>query len=505
MRKKSDKALLEEWEQYRDNVLRSTPINLNESKTEQIKRVQQLEANHDAWFKYYFAQFYTAEPAPFHLRATKRVMENAEWYEVRAWARELAKSGRTMMEVIKLVLTKKKRNVMMVSATQDDAERLLLPYRAQFEFNQRIIQDYGKQQTFGSWSEKEFHLKNGAGFRALGAGQSPRGSRKDELRIDTILIDDIDTDEEVRNEKRIDKKVEWVEQALIPTRSISNPLLIIVCGNIIGKKTTVTELGKKADCYDIVNIRDKKGISTWPNKNTEEMIDRVFRNMSFASIQKEYYNNPIQSGSVFKSITFGKCPPINKCEMVVVYADPATSNKDNSGSTKAVVIVGYLNFVFYVYKVWLGQMGTAKFVEALYDADDYLVKRKVDVRRINIENNSLQDPFWEQVIQPAIKQHARITGKYISVSPDGRKKADKFYRIEGTLEPISRRGELIFNEEEENSPAMVLFKEQFLGVSETSKFMDGPDALEGGVYKIQNRTAQKETTYATAPRQSRKY
>lgn len=505
MSKLNNKQYLDLWEEYRDNIQRATPVDLTESKSVQLKRIAKLEANPEEWFKYYFPNYYTSEPAPFHLKSTKRILDNyIEWLEMRIWARELAKTGRTMMEVLYLSITGKKRFWLYVSNTVDSAERLLLPIKSQLESNNRIIHDYGVQESF-NWSSESFVTKKGVAFRAMGAGQSPRGIRNGEIRPDGIVIDDIDTDEEVRNAKRIDAKVNWIMEALYATRSISKGLLMIVLGNIIGKKTTITELRKYADHAEVVNIRDKHGKSSWPQKNSEEAIDRVLSKMSFAAQQKEYFNNPMSVGKTFKEMNFGKCPPIHKCEQVIAYADPATSNKDKSGSTKAVVIVGYLNFNFYVYWMRLGQMGTQKFVEALYDADDYLTKRKVDIKRIWIENNSLQDPFWEQVIYPAIKQHARLIGHYISVSPDTRKKPEKFYRIEGTLEPVHRRGELIFNIEEENNPNFILFKEQWLAVDEDSKVMDGPDALEGGVHKIQNRTVQKDTTYYVAPVNSRKY
>lgn len=503
-RELTQKQQLALWQEYRDNINKATPVNLNEGKAQQLKRIATLETNPEEWYKYYFPNYYSSEPAPFHKSSSKRILNNAEWFEMRVWARELSKTGRTMMDVMYLSLTGKKKNWMYVSSTSDNAERLLLPLKAQLEKNNRIIHDYGVQES-GKWTMEEFVTKKGVAFRALGAGQSPRGSRNEEIRPDGIVIDDIDTDEECRNPKRITDKVKWVMEALIPTRSISNPLLVIVNGNIIAKKSTVTELMKYADKVDIVNIRDVKGKSTWPQKNSEQAIDRVLSKISWASAQKEYFNNPVIEGSVFKDMFFDKCPPVKSCEQIVVYADPATSNKSKTGSTKAVVIVGYKNFCFYVYKVWVNQMGTADFVQTLYDADDYLAKNKVDIKRIWIENNSLQDPFWEQVIQPAIKIHAKQVGNYISVSPDTRRKAEKFYRIEGTLEPIHRRGELVFNSEEENNPDMLRFKDQWLSVDQDSKIMDGPDALEGAVHKIQNRTIQKETTYIVAPQYSRKF
>lgn len=79
----------------------------------------------------------------------------------------------------------------------------------------------------------------------MGAGQSPRGTRNEAIRPDVILIDDIDTDEECRNKQRIKDKMKWIEEALYGTRSISNPLLWLVCGNIIAKYCCVSEMAKK--------------------------------------------------------------------------------------------------------------------------------------------------------------------------------------------------------------------------------------------------------------------
>ena len=63
-----------------------------------------------------------------------------------------------MMEISKLALTKKIRNVLLISNSADNAERLLLPFMANFEENQRIIQDYGQQKKTGSVGNRGIHL-----------------------------------------------------------------------------------------------------------------------------------------------------------------------------------------------------------------------------------------------------------------------------------------------------------------------------------------------------------
>ena len=50
-------------------------------------------------------------------------------------------------------------------------------------------------------------------------------------------------------------------------------------------------MAKQADEHEIINIRDKKGKSTWPQKNTEKFINRTLRPMPWSAQQKEYFNN----------------------------------------------------------------------------------------------------------------------------------------------------------------------------------------------------------------------
>lgn len=513
MATQSDKKYLEEWNTFRDNISRATPIDLTETPIAKRQRIARLEKDDEAWFAYYFPNFYSSEPASFHKWSTRAVMACLELYLVRSWARELAKSVRTMMETLKLVLTKVKENLLLVSDSFENAKRLLLPYKVNLESNNRIINDYGVQQSIGNWEAHEFKTKSGASFRALGAGQSPRGTRNDAVRPDIILIDDIDTDQDCRNPDIIKERVKWIEEALIPTRSISKPLLIIACGNIIAKYCCITEMAKKADKHEIINIRDKNGKSTWPNKNTEENIDRVLSTISFNAQQKEYFNNPIIEGTTFKSIKYTKAPLIRTCEMVVVYADPSTSNKDKqkgkgaSQSFKSVQIIGFKNHQYFTYWIRLQQVGNKTFVNWLYQARDYLQQHKVDPIIMYIENNSLQDPHYEQVIEPAIKIKAdEDCVPLIPLRKDSTKKGEKYDRIEGTLQPIDEAGNWLFDEKLKGTEDMEVMESQTLGVSPNAKFLDGPDCNQGGVKIIQTRkVVRSSASHSFGQRTSQKW
>lgn len=485
--KTADRIAIQDWTSYHKTLVSAATVNDLETQAEQRTRIARLESNPEEWFAYYFPKYSSSKPAAFHLKATRRILTHDRWYEVRAWSRELAKSTRTMFEVLYLTLTGKAFNVLMISSTQDNAERLLKPYKINLESNKRIENDYGIQQTYGNWEEGEFVTKKGVAFRAIGAGQTPRGTRNEEMRADVILVDDIDTDEECRNTTRIEDKWKWIEKALLPTLSISGKYRIIFCGNIIARDCTITRAMEKAHHSDVINIRNKDGKSSWPEKNSEADIDEFLNMFSFAAQQQEFYNNPIVEGTVFKEITWDKVPPLSSFKFLVAYGDPSPSNKENKNSSyKSLPLVGMLNGKFYVITCFLAQVKNSEFVRWFYYIEDYVAHRTQIYNYL--ENNSLQEPFYDQVFIPLFMDEGRKIGHEIYVSPDERKKPDKYVRIEGNLEPLNRQSRLIFNVAEKNNPHMQRMVEQFKSVDpKLSAPADGPDSVEGAVWVINNK------------------
>jgi hypothetical protein len=253
-------------------------------------------------------------------------------------------------------------------------------------------------------------------------------------------------------------------------------------------------MGKKADKWDIVNIRDKDGKSSWSQKNSDEAIKRVESSISYESFQKEYCNNPMDGGDTFKDMIFDKCPQLRYCDTVVIYADPAPSNSDKTNaSSKAIVILAQKGVHYYLYKVWVDQMSNAQFCEYLFEAHRICKSAGVDPVYIWIENNSLQNPFYEQVILPHIYRLEGEQKTFLPIRPDDRKKPEKYARIEGTLEPLNRLGRLIFNILEKANPHMERMVSQFTNFSRKAKLMDGPDAVEGAVKKAQDIAISNST------------
>lgn len=519
MAKQVDKQAVLDWDKYVQSIQAETTIDSNMSYAEREKKRKELEADPVKWIYEIFPNYAKSPFAEFHINFIHRIVNNMEWYEVISWSRELAKSTTVMMVILFLVLTGKKRNILLVSNSYDNAERLLAPYKANLEANRRIEFYYGKQKGI-TWTSGEFITKKGAAFRGLGAGQSPRGTRVDNVRPDVLLPDDFDTDEDCRNIDTINKKWDWWEQALYFTRSMSEPLLTIWSGNIIAKDCCIVRAGKKAmelavsikdsitgkvkrklGNWDVINLRmvnihkpDPQndflyGKSVWLAKNSEEQIDIVQSQVSASAVQKECYNNPISEGDTFKDITWGKVPPLRAFQFLINYSDPSPSNntKAKANSYKSTFLVGIHEGKLYVITGYLDRVTNAEFVEWFYFIDKY-VRDRSQVYNF-IENNTLQNPFYEQVFIPLFAQ-ARINyNKIINITPDERKKPDKFARIEGNLEPLNRMGNLILNEDEKGNPHMQRLEEQFKMISPRLPApADGVDCIEGG-YFIANQKA----------------
>lgn len=485
--KTTDRQAGREWENYFESFIADVKADVNETDAERKKRIKHLEANPQEWKKYYFPKYCYAPSARFQIRASNRELNNSEWYEVRAWARELAKDVVEMMNTLYQTLTGVKKNILFISNSNDKACDLLKPFKINLESNERIINDYGIQQMPGSWTDGDFTTTQGVSFLAVGAGQSPRGSRDEEVRPDKVIVSDIDTDEDVLNEEVIKKRWNWFEKAVFPTRSVSKDFQVMFLGNIIAKDCCIIRAMKMADYNDVVNIEDKNGNSIWPEKNSPENIARLKAKMSISAYQGEYMNNPLSEGDTFKEMTWGKCPPLSRLKFVIAYGDPAPSNsKNGKGSFKSIFLVGKLEGKFYVYTGYLDHVVNADFIEWYYQLSEYT---GVKTQLYNyIENNTLQNPFYEQVFTPLFAKAAQTHGKVIGIVPDDRPKPDKFSRIEGNLEPLNRAGLLILNEAEKGNPHMMRLEEQFKLVSPKLKSpADGPDCIEGAVWIINEK------------------
>ena len=271
--------------------------------------------------------------------------------------------------------------------------------------------------------------------------------------------------------------------------------------NIIAEDCCVKRAGAMADHWDIVNLRmvDSKrpngvadyrdGHSVWPEKNSEEMISRVLSKMSYVSAMAEYFNTPIAEGKIFECQFFGKVPPLTRFPFLMIYGDPAPSQRRTAagGSYKAVWLTGMFNDVLYVIKGRLFRGLSDDFISAYFHLFRYAgAGTKVPVYCF-MENNSCRTHSFNGV-QALLALKRRETGINLSILPDTAIKGDKAARIEASLEPLNRAGQLVFNEAEKDNPDMQELVKQFrLFSMKLSYPADGPDCIEGGFRMIRSK------------------
>ena len=201
---------------------------------------------------------------------------------------------------------------------------------------------------------------------------------------------------------------------------------------------------------------------------------------ALALAQGEYFNNPISVGEVFENIAYGKVPALSKFKFLVVYGDPAPGeSKGKKGkSFKTVSLCGKLGGRLYVIKTFLAQALNAEFIDWYVRMLEF-VGGKTNVY-CYMENNKLQDPFFQQVFKPLVAKVRREQKIALFIRGDEEKKTDKATRIEANLEPLNREGNLILNEAERDNPHMKELEDQFKLFTLTMRYpADGPDAVEG--------------------------
>lgn len=483
--KLKDRDALKRWEAYRKSVSQSTQIDIDESEKDKLQRIDLLKNDFVSFCKYYFPKYCKAEFAAFQKKAAREIEDHDEIVAVLAWARDHAKS--VIVDVFLpayLCASGKSKNLILVSKTYDAAVELLMPLMIQLESNQRLINDYGSFKGASNWSSGNFKTNQGWSFRAIGAGQSPRGARNEEARPDTIIVDDIDDDETCRNPKRMDDLWDWVMGALYPCFDIGSAKRFIVIGNIIAKGSIVDRALAIADFKQIINILDENKQPSWKENYTLEQCQYMISKLGYRLSQREYFNNPFAEGKVFKKawLQFGPIPSLKSMKLQVAYLDPGFK-KTKTSDTKALVLLGLLKGKYYIIKVFCGQASIEEMIAWCYQMEEFC-KEHGGAFRLKMEEVFLQSLLYKDF------SAAAKTYKYpLAVSGDTRKKPDKDARIEATSGHFER-GNVIFNEEEEKNHHMAELIEQYLNFQPGVKTKkDGPDAVEGGMHILQNSVA----------------
>jgi len=483
------KAALKQWKILGDNINAMSTVNTAEDLTEKLARTKKAKTDFAFFVSYYFPHYCTDNetgaiipPAKFHSQAAKTIIKNADLRAVFQWPRGHAKS--TYMDIIipmwLMIQDKRQLNVMvLVGKSEDNACTLLGDLQAELQFNNRYIYDFGSKYNAGDWQDGHFVTSDGFAFFALGRGQSPRGLRYRSNRPDYIVIDDLDDDELCRNEKRVSYLTNWVKEALFGCFGAKGGRFIMV-GNLIAKNSVLQKMMDSEGVFaSKVNIVDGKGNPAWKELWTKEKIKDLENFMGYRSFQKEYMNNPIIEGSVFKKsdIIFGQTLKATQYKALVCYTDPSFKSSATA-DYKATALVGITETGYYhILKIYAAQTTVTEMVRWHYDI--YKTVRGLSNVRFMIEANFMQDLLLDE-----FKKEGEGCGFQIPITGDKRQKGDKFARIEA-MQPLWERGLVIISDKIKNEPGTAVLIDQLLSFQKGSRAHDdAPDAVESAIWQL---------------------
>ena len=518
------KLTLEDFKKNCETIRGMTHKELHEKEEDKQKRIDRARRDYGYFFEYYFPMYAKSKCGWFHLFIANLLLRLRMVRVLNEWFRGCAKSVHGNMGwPLWLKINGEMRCMALIGATEDKAVLLLSDLQAQLTSNQRFINDFGEQYSYGDWSSGSFTTTDGCHFNAIGIGQNPRGLRKEGNRPDFIVIDDVDSQELSNNPKRVRRLVDWVCDDLMgcfdgPTQRFvvnnNRPFTHSVLGSLIDEKlagsteTAIRKIQKGviatgAFLYEVkdfwhrlrVNAVDENMNPSWPEKYTVEYWKGIKADRSHRSWMREYMNTPIVEGTVFKNdwIAWKPALPLNEYDYLICYCDP--SWKGTTGSDhKAIILIGKTGNEYHIVRIFNRVASNTTMVKYMYD-----LYESMDINRFKRPFNfkltaGCSCEFW---IEATLNQDLHLIefanegerrGYQLPIRKDMRAKPDKFSRIE-SLSPFYERQWLFHNSEERESPDMLRHVEHTLAFEQGSKTPDDSlDAEEGAIYYAQRDT-----------------
>jgi len=418
--------------------------------------------------------------AKFHLDIVDKVEKSIRIELAVQMARNHAKSTVfSLFLPIYLMLKGETHFALLIGPNKELATKQLINIQTELETNTTLIKDFGEFTKKGNWAKGNFIVdKYQTAFFCAGKGQSTRGLKYKNYRPDLIVIDDIDTDKDVLSIKSIEKQTNWIYQSVFPAMSIKKYRFIIL-GNRFAPNMVLNNVMENTEGIEIlkVNAIDDMGHPAWGERFTIDDLLRIKEKLGTIRFEREFMNNPIIQGAIFKSewIQWFTLTSQN-FKTVFTYIDPSFKR---DGDFKAAITIGYKDNKYYILDIYESKTNMKNVFNYLYK----IHKQWGANHRFYIEANFAQDLHKETFQKVSLEY-----GYNLPIIWDKSKKENKEARIE-TMSIYFEQGLIFFNDKLKNSNS---FKQFYLEYSTfpTSKNDDGIDAMESCINVI-NKTQRK--------------
>ena len=507
--------ILSDYDKHCLRIAQATTIDINETHSDKLNRIHKTEKEYVTWFEYYFPNYAKNKCANFHKKFANAIINRKKIKAIFEAYRSSGKSVHVDMGIpLFLYLVKNDLNFMLlVGENEKKAKQLLSDIQAQLQFNNRIINDYGRRFKEGDWGEGNFMTTTGVRFMALGFLQSPRGARQQSERPDYIVVDDVDNKRHIKNNDLMRTSVDFITEDIwgcfnaddnaverfvyannnFHKNSITNRLKEFILQKIKQAK----ENGENHDYFhlrvdavkDLINFEP-----AWKEKTSSEYWKHKFKNFPYRSFMREFMNTHIEEGKIFKPewIQFTKILNYKQYEAICFYADLSWGDE---ACHKAIVAVGKIKRQFHILHVFFRQSTRTVVAKWLYDIYEDKRLDKAENIQYLIEGLFAMSEFINDFDNEGDER-----GYYVPVVASKRQKSDKFLRIEALSDFFERRN-VFFNEAEKDNSDQILARETLIEFEKGAKIpLDFLDALQGAFTEINAITFVSSFDIMTTPR-----
>lgn len=502
MAEKITKRDYQEWLLFCSRVQTTTGVNFSESKDVQNQRIKRALKDYNFFVKTYFKVYCDegkTDCGVFHIEAAEAIKKDPNIWAVLEWPREHAKSVHsTIIIPMWLIAHKELTGMILMGKNDDDACNLLSDVQAQLQFNDLFSHDFGNQYNFGSWADGDFTTREGIRFLACGRDKSPRGARKGEKRPNYGVIDDVDDDEIIYNQKRVKKVVKRIRGAFYGALSIKGSR-VVMSGNRIHPQSILAHIvgdikpgvpKNEAIWHSKIYATDggfMKGNPAWPERYTIEELVRKMKKMGILEAKVEYYHEHHVDGEIFKdeAIQWKPMPKHDWINYIVIigYFDPSFENNPKSDYKAvrvwAMHVKNATDYEKHCLKSFVQRTETETAFEFMSKFEDVLPSGVAVIWY-------MEKQFFNRPLRQALERHnnerARSKRRKLYITEDGRDKPNKYTRIV-RMEPDYTSRIVYYNIDEFYNSDMVEGNNQLKEIEPGyNSSDDSPDADEGAWY-----------------------
>lgn len=383
------------------------------------------------------------------------------------------------------------RNFMIFSSYNEEKSavftgRILL----ELSYNQRLKNDFGdfipkgRSAAIANFMADVPGVGRTVGVRAISMGQDPRGFVHGPSRPDYVRLDDIQSRQRAKSRKFVRASCDWVMQDLIP--ALAENYSCVIVATPLNTQCVASTLEKGTD--EITPVKtfkypaELRGKPAWEAAFPASRLARLKKTIGSMAYAQEFMLIPIALDErIFKEEYIKNYAPEEligtQFAYVFSWTDPSVKHEEKH-CYKATVCAGITNEgTIYVLKARIRKESVQRMIDGMY-----LIYRECNPSWMFYEDNGGQ-ALLAEVLDAKAEQEGYHLPRRAETNT-----VHKSTRIEGTLSAPIENGVIRFLKTDTDQKELIDELLQF----PDGEYVDGPDALEGVVRKLQEYARKRK-------------